>query len=209
MKKIITGLMFLAISGSGFLFNGCMNLDRTSINRNRFVIDISSQSERAEPQTGKTLKVRTFNISNRFNCKSLVYKTGPASYQSDFYNSFLISPEEMITENTISWLRKSGLFASIPDISSKADADLLMEGDIEQLYGDFSDSQKGRSIMKIEFFLLDYKEFPNKIVFQKSYNAVSSLEDNSAEELIKGYEKCLTQILQSLEKDLAENLAKK
>ena len=63
--------------------------------------------------------------------------------------------------------------------------------------------------MGIEFFLLDYNNFPNKIVFQKSYNAVSSLEDNSAEELIKGYEKCLTQILQSLEKDLAENLGKK
>lgn len=180
---------------------GCSVPEREFPLRRQYVLDVNRTGERSAAGSG-VLKVRRFRISNPFEGTSFVYRTGGVSYESDFYNGFLSPPAAMVTEEVRQWLGVSGVFGTVVDAGSHADARYALEGNIVVLYGDYSDAEKPEAVMEIQVFLFDEAGPASPVVFSSSYRAVSPIESNSPAALAAGLNDCLEKILKEIELDL-------
>jgi len=177
--------------------------------KQQYVLDVSRPGKAAAPLGAGVAKVRQFRISSRFEETGLVYRTGEMRYEADFYNEFLTSPALLITEEARDWLGASGVFAQVVDARSGADADYTLEANVTALYGDFRDEKQPRAVMAISFLLLDEDGGGISIVSLEKYRSETALESNTAAELVKGWNKCLVEILAAAEKDLQKAVSKK
>jgi len=183
------------------LLSGCGS--RTAYNQRNFILETSRDRPQQKISKDVILDVQIFSIDTTFSTKSLVYRKGQSEYETDFYNQFLVRPEDMITEKTRSWLSESGLFKWVLEPGGYTDATHMLEGNVIALYADFRDELSPKATIKIRFFLV--KLSGKSVVFGKTYEKVSEVGDRTAESLIEAYENCLENILSDLEKDLAEN----
>jgi ABC-type uncharacterized transport system auxiliary subunit len=184
------------------VLSGCGS--RTAFNQRNFVLETSRKGPQQKTSKDIILDVKNFSIDTTFNTKSLVYRKGQSEYETDFYNQFLIKPDDMITEKTRNWLSESGLFKWVLEPGSYTDATHVLEGNITALYGDFRDDSSPKASMKIRIFLVKLPE--KSMVFGKTYAVVSEVKSQTAEALVEAFDKCLINILSNLEKDLQEQL---
>jgi len=199
-SRIIT---FCSLMIASTFLPGC-GLNKTAFNQRNFILETSRNRPRQKISKDVILDVQSFSVNTTFSTKNLVYRKGESEYETDFYNQFLIRPEDMITEKTRNWLSESGLFKWVLEPGGYTDATHMLEGNIIALYADFRDESSPKATMKIRFFLV--KLSGKSIVFGKTYEAVSEVGDRTAESLIEAHENCLANILSDLEKDLQELL---
>ena len=189
-------IVSMALSGCG--------PKRIAYNQRNFVLETSRSHPQQKTSKDIILDVQSFSIDTTYSTRSLVYRKGQSEYETDFYNQFLIRPEDMITEQTRSWFSESGLFKRVLEPGSYADATHMLQGNIITLYGDFREDSSPKATMKMRFFLIEVSG--KSIVFAETYEVVSGFGDSKAESLIEAYDVCLTNILSDLERDLQEKL---
>ncbi|MHC4279827.1 MAG: ABC-type transport auxiliary lipoprotein family protein [Planctomycetota bacterium] len=200
-RKIIVLCNLIIVS---MIISGC-GPKRIGYNQTNFVLDVSRDLDQQEIVDDEIiLDVYSFNIDSAFGSKSLVYRKSESKYETDFYNKFLISPDDMITEKTRAWLSESGLFEMVAEPGSYLDATHALQGSIIALYGDFRDKSSPKATMKIRLFLVNLSD--KTVVFNKTYEAVSEAEDRTADSIVSGLNNCLINILTELENDLSVNL---
>ena len=182
------------------LVSGCSS--RQTYDKKHYILKAVRHGDSIQTEIGSILEVRRFTIDSAFAGKGLVYRTGEFEYESDFYNEFLVSPAAMITDKTRNWLAESGLFDTVPDVGSLVDPTHVIEGNITALYGDFRDRSSPKAVMETRFFLLKVKATGESTpIFGKTYQATVDIESENPQDLVKAFDKCLEDILTSLEKD--------
>jgi cholesterol transport system auxiliary component len=191
------------------LSTGCINLERSYIEKHHFVLDSSPAEDISSPDTGKVITVRRIRVSPKYEGKGLVYRLGELSYESDFYNEFFISPVSMFTEEIRKRLAGSGLFKHVVDPSSLLDAPYILEGAVTALYGDYRVSTAPKAVMEIQFFLLQETDSNLKIIFQSQHHKEEPFKGNTPDGLIKSWNTDFHQILTEFENDLKEYISKK
>ncbi len=194
-SKVMTLCSFMILS---MLLSGC------AYNKRNFVLEVSRDRPQHEISKDVVLDVQSFNVDTAFSDRSFVYRKNQSEYETDFYNQFLIRPEDMVTEKTRSWLSESGLFELVLEPGSHIDASHVLEGNIITLYGDFRDKSSPQATMKIRFFLI--KLSGKSVVFAKTYETTSESNERTAKSLVEAFDNCLTNILSDLEEDLREQL---
>ncbi len=187
---------------------GCINLERSYIEKRYFILETSRDENISSPDTGKVLTVRRFRVSAKYEGKGLVYRLKELSYESDFYNEFFISPVSMLTEEIRKRLAGSGLFKHVVDPSSLLDSTYVLEGAVTALYGDYRVSTAPKAVMEIQFLLLQETDSNPKIIFQSQYHKEEPLKGNTPDALVKSWNSALSQILTEFETDLKKTLSK-
>jgi len=185
------------------LAGGC----RTSIStQSHYVFN----AERARPASGTDttgiLDVHRLTIDRTYDFKGLVYKKDTHEFAIDYYNGFLVSPSQMITERTRNWLAKAGVFGRVLNPGSQAEPTHALEGHIVNLYGDYQDKQKPKAVMEIKFFLISHQDRTGKVLLNETYGEIQSMETIEAPDLVRALDLCLERILRSLEGDVAKAL---
>ncbi|MHC4271674.1 MAG: ABC-type transport auxiliary lipoprotein family protein [Planctomycetota bacterium] len=200
-SKIIVLCNLIIVS---MIISGC-GPKRIGYNQTNFVLEASRNLDQQEVvDNAIILDVYSFNIDSTFSSKNLVYRKSESKYETDFYNKFLISPDDMITEKTRAWLSESGLFEMVAEPGSYVDTTHALQGSIIALYGDFRDKSSPKATMKIRIFLVNLSD--KTVVFNKTYEAVSEADDRTADSIVSGMNNCLIEILTKLENDLSVNL---
>jgi ABC-type uncharacterized transport system auxiliary subunit len=180
---------------------------QTAAHKRHYILEAVRQDEPAETQTDVVLEVHRFTIDAAFAGKALVYRRDQLTYESDFYHEFLVAPAVMITEKARLWLARSGLVARVLTPGSRLEASHTLEGNITQLYGDFSDPSTAQAVLELHCFLLANENADETIVFGKVYGASIPLEAQTADALVEALDQCLIQIFERLEDDLQQSLA--
>ncbi len=167
-----------------------------------YVLDVSRPSGSSPPAEKAVLTVRRFRVSPRYEGKGLVYRRRELSYESDFYNEFLISPGSLLAEEVRQWLAASGLFQNVVDTSSYMEATHILEGNVAALYGDYRERGSPRAVLDVQLFVIDNTSVLSGIVFQQEYRKEVASDGNSAEALVDAWNEALRQVLTDLEVDL-------
>ena len=188
-------LLFLTLTG-------CATLEKNYPERNYYILNVSNKDQNSPPVLGTVLEVRRFEISPSFASREFVYRNGDLSYKSDFYNQFFRPPGQLITEQVRKWLSESSRFKYVVDSSNNVEANYILEGNVSEVFGDFRTPNTPKAVMGIQFFLTEETSTNPKIVFENNYRREVVLSSNSAEELVKGWNEALEQILTALSSDL-------
>ncbi len=186
---------------------GCVNLEKSYIEKHYFALDSSPAEDIASPDTGKVITVRRLRVSPKYEGKGLVYRLGELSYESDYYNEFFISPVSMFTEEIRKRLAGSGLFKNVVDPSSLLDSTYILEGAVTTLYGDYRVSTAPKAVMEIQFLLLRETDISPEIVLQRQYQKEEPLNGNTPDALVKSWNTAFNQILTEFENDLKEYIS--
>jgi cholesterol transport system auxiliary component len=208
MKQKILLTLFIGLFGMFPLLIGCLNLERSYLEKRYFILDVSRDKDISSPDTETILKVRRFSVSPKYEGKGFVYRLKDLSYESDFYNEFFISPASLLTEEIRKWVAGSGLFQHVVNPSSYMDPNYVLEGAVTSLYGDYGVSAAPKGILEMQFFLLDETSAGPEIIFQGKYRKEEPLKDNTPDALVKSWNEALKQILTEFETDLKENIHK-
>ena len=192
--SLVAGILFSAIA-----VTGCGG---QSYNRNHYVLQASPPAKTGARPADTVLAVRRFTIDSAYQSSGLVYRKGEFQYETDFYNHFLVSPADMITEKTRNWLAESGDFATVLDPASTVNPTHTLKANIIALYGDFRPDATPKAVMGIRFFLTAEKAAPQTVLLAKTYTSSHDLKEKNAGALVEGFDACLTNILNQLEADL-------
>jgi ABC-type uncharacterized transport system auxiliary subunit len=201
MKKLLSNLWhgaFILLA----LASGCVGIERSYPDKRYFVLEVNRNVNPSNPPGSGVLQVANIRVSPRYEDKSFVYRTSGSSYESDFYNQFLVSPAALLGEELRKGLAQSEIFRHVINASSQLEPTHVLEGVVDALYGDFRDPGAPKAVLEMEFFLR--KESPSKaeIVAAKRYAKSVAVNGRSPEALVKGWNEALDAILSALVADL-------
>ncbi len=183
---------------------GCVS--QQAYHKQTFAFDVQRIGKTAEKSYG-VLEVQNFSIVSAFAGQGLVTRTSSTGYQSDFYNEFLVAPENMITDITRIWLRDSGVFSAVVAVGRMPKPNYILNGTITKLYGDFRDPADEKAVLELHCTCVAVDGRQQSIVFDKTYSIESSIANQSASGLVSACSKSISDILTQLELDLQNSLA--
>lgn len=194
MKTIfITGLMtlYLCISGCGLE-------RRQAADSQHFLLHVERDPSAPPIAEQACLQVRPVRMAASFSGRSLVYRTGEVSYEQDYYNRFLTTPDKQITGILQSWFEQAGMSECI---SGNAD----LQARIRTFCADFTDTGNPAAVvvMHVTVTAADPRDGARRPALTKTYTARTPLPQTpSAAGVVQGLSTSLTDILQRLESDL-------
>jgi cholesterol transport system auxiliary component len=201
MKKLLSNL-WLGAFILLVLACGCVGIEKSYPDRRYFVLEVNRNVNPSNPTGNGVLQIANIRVSPRYEDKGFIYRTSGSSYESDFYNQFLVSPAALLGEELRKGLAQSQIFRHVINASSQLEPTHVLEGVVDALYGDFREPGAPKAVLEMEFFLR--KESPSKaeIVAAKRYAKSVAVTGRSPEALVKGWNEALDAILASLLADL-------
>ena len=182
------------------LSSGC--LSRPAPAKHQFVLVAARPGQPPGRSRDIVLAVRSFTADPVYNSRGLVYRKGESEYESDFYNEFLIAPQDLISSQTRNWLAQSGLFKTVLEPGSLLQATHILEGNVLALYGDLHGQNLPQAVLQVRVFLVANQGSTLQLVFTRDYRASRQAQQKTADALVAAWDQCLAQILSELEKDL-------
>ncbi len=184
------------------LTSACVNTNRDYPVKNYYIIDITRKTEPKDIKIKSVLEVDKFVSPSIKSGKEFIYRFPNDEYKSDFYNEFFINPNDLIRDETSEWIAKSGLFKAVIDSNTNFSSDLILEGNIDELYADFS-SDVIKAVLSMQLFLTENTRRKTSPLFHKNYKREIITESRAPKDLIVGWNKALEEILSEFETDVS------
>ncbi len=193
--------IFIIIAYNLFLLlnMSCISFLKKDYPQKKYFI-LSPNLEKATTHLFKSnnIKISKIKFSPFFEGKNFVYRQGENSYESDYYNEFLIFPAYNLNEGIGKWFSKSNP-SETPQMEF-LESTLLLFTNIESMYVDFREEKNPKTIWDIVFLL--QKNNDTNILFKKRYFMETRVESITPENIIQSWNVGLTEILTSLQDDL-------
>ena len=187
------------------LASGCFGgLERRPPEKQRFVLQPATEVAPVSVAGSSVVRlarvrISPVRVSPVFDNKGFVYRTGPSTFETDFYNEFFSPPGVLLREALIDWLDSTQLFDAVAR-SSAADADWVLETDLDQLFADQRDPGPPKAYLEITFRLIDART--RKVAFEKRYTASEAAADRSPAALVDAWNRGLGSMLAELVGDV-------
>ena len=201
MKKLLSNLWhgaFILLA----LASGCVGIERSYPDKRYFVLEVNRNVNPSNSPGNGVLQIANIRVSPRYEDKGFIYRTSGSSYESDFYNQFLVSPAALLGEELRKGLAQSQIFRHVINASSQLEPTHVLEGVVDALYGDFRDPGAPKAVLEMEFFLRKESASKADIVAARRYAKSVAVNGRSPEALVKGWNEALDAILSSLVADL-------
>jgi uncharacterized lipoprotein YmbA len=184
---------------------GCVNVEletRPAPVRRYFALDIEGVAPAGfSTESNGVLKLAPVRVAYRYDAKGFTYRIGPESFETDFYNQFLVAPGPMLTDELRQVLARANVFELVIDTTSLVNPTHLLEATVDELYGDFRGDSAGSAVLAMSF-VLSQSNGPARLV-QKRYEKVIPLKARSPEALVDGWNRGLEEISAALVRDLS------
>jgi len=190
------GLVLLA------LVSGCVGIEKNYPDKRYFVLEAKNKVNPPKAPASGVLQIAAVRVSPRYQDKGFVYRLSESSYESDFYNQFLVAPAALLGEEVRKGLARTQIFPHVISASSQLEPTHVLESMVDALYGDFRDPGAPKAVLEMEFFLRKESASKAEIVAAKRYTQVVAVDGRSPEALVKGWNEALAAILNSLAADL-------
>ena len=175
------------------LLTGC--LSRPALKTETFSFDVPALAG-TNVAGAPVLGIQKITVAAPFAGRSLVYRTSEFAYEKDPYAEFLDFPEKELAVAIRAELGRQGDFSAVVSADSELKPDLMMEININQLFGDFREAKNARAILRVQFL---FYQATNGIAggknFQKEYSRDLRLEQPTAAALMAGWNRGLDEII--------------
>jgi ABC-type uncharacterized transport system auxiliary subunit len=184
------------------VLSGCVSLERSYPEKHFYALELPRDVKPVNNPGRGAMQISYVRISPRYEGKNFIYRLSETSFESDFYNEFLIQPSSLIAEELAKGLARSGLFEYVMDPSSDLAPNYILEPVVNVLYGDFRNSSAPRAVLEMEFFLRKQVSGKAEILMHRRYAKAVMLQGRSPDALVKGWDEALGEILIDLIADL-------
>lgn len=141
-------------------------------------------------------------VAAAFSGNSLVYRTDDVTFVSDPYQAFISDPRAMLGNQMAAWLDHAGPFKAVTQPDSALSASYTLESTVTELYGDFRPGKPAAAVITVQFALVG-SDVESSLVFEHTISRRVPLDRASADGLVRGYGRALSEILTELAGELA------
>lgn len=159
----------------------------------------------AAAQKPITLRIGALAVAAPFRGRQLVYRYDDLKYEADFYSEFFVAPAAMLSEATARALASANAFKRvIPPGAAPDDGDYLLDGFVNELYGDAREPAKPAAVLSITFYLsaLNPASGPS-VIWSREYRQRVPISASNPDEVVRAWNTALTSLLADLARDLA------
>jgi uncharacterized lipoprotein YmbA len=198
----VTDKFWLGVWALLVLASGCVSVVKSYPDKRYFVFESKHAGNAADAKANGVLLVSSLRVSPRYESRSFVYRRSESSYESDFYNQFLVSPGAQLTEEVRRALGQAQVAQYVVGASSQSEPTHVLEGTVDALYGDFRDLSSPKAVLEMEFFLSKESSIRAEIITRKRYSKSVAVNGRTPEALVQGWNEGLSEILAALVADL-------
>jgi cholesterol transport system auxiliary component len=200
MQKNFLSIVFILFLSHSFI--NCFSIKKDFPEKKSFLLELSPSKGQARSMPKEwNVKLRKVSVSSKYLDKSFVYRRSESKYESDFYDEFLISPQQNLSEELVKYLDASGAFLSTSDMNSRIEATHYIEADFTGLYGDFREKGFPKSYMEVQLRVFDDRTAEYTPIFRKNFSKSIPMKDESPESLVDGWNQALAEICNDFIKD--------
>jgi ABC-type uncharacterized transport system auxiliary subunit len=149
------------------------------------------------------VKVRPFRALPPFDARTFIVRRAGGEYAADFYNGWLVAPQELIRVQAARYLEASRLFAAVYDPGCGTVAPLGLEGVVSGLYLDYSGDAPA-AVVSLRLLVLEERSSTLNVVFTSEKQARVALAAQDDTAAAQAFSQALTQVLEALAKELAQ-----
>lgn len=194
MRKL---LIFTSLTLSCLLLCSCIKLGGKLEPRKTYLLSLPKQQASKTHLTKSVLEVMATTAASPFDLNEFIYRVSGGRFISDYYHSFLASPNEQITDLVIRYFGNQPLFFDVMSASNQTSVpDYTLQARIVDLYADYQNSQRPQAVMTLRFQLFHQ---PNSVLkFSQLYSARVPLKKKTNEALVLAWNRCLIKILNAV-----------
>ena len=178
------------------LLTGC--LAHPPLDKQSFIFAQPPASAAKATSGNRILAIRSLQVSEPFDGREFVYRTGELSYVHDPYAEFMAHPADELLSPISSALGGSGDFSAVTEMGSALKPDTLAEIQVLQLYGDFRPTEQPAAVLTMRFVFLDVG---GPVLLQHEYSRTIPIKSRTASAVMDGWNQALTEILDSAASD--------
>jgi len=183
---------------------GCISSDsqRNAVNQKKsYALEAATPlSPLLSPRFGH-LKILSFKSQPPFEANNLVVKRANGETVMDYYTTWIAAPHELIRVQTMSYLRKTGLFKAIYDSASGSIAQAGLEGTVEQILLDCR-TDKPTAVITLRFNIIDEAASDFTMLWSTEATGRAEIEPNGPLAIINAFDKALTKALEQTTREL-------
>jgi hypothetical protein len=199
----------IGLLAASILMVGCGMSQRDKVQRQHFLLEVEYPDQAVPQPVAACFNIRITRVAPAFSGSRLVYRVGPVSYEQDYYNTFLSSPDEQLDEIIERWFRDSSRFVC-RDVTDRDEQILTLEPHVYELYADFQDGAKPAGVAKMNFRLTRFsRQTKSQVeVLKETYTVRTPLTSvpPTANEIVSAMSTSIRQILLQLEADIVAAL---
>lgn len=201
--RIAIGLLVCGLAGSGCA--GLLNQPPPA--KSYFAIDPGSPPQASlaaeqDPAPHRpVLLVRALHVSPPYDGLPFVYRIGPSQFDTDYYNNFIAPPASLLTGAMIRWLAGATPL-TVSDASTDLPHDLVLEGNITDLYIDSTDRASPKAVITGRFFVMRDHDAVVTLAGIKQYHVDAPVPARSAAGFAQAWGEAYHKLLARLAADL-------
>jgi uncharacterized lipoprotein YmbA len=193
---------------SAALFIGACSIGKPIPTPTTYSIDpASAVADAGAPAHPERLRVGRVQVAAPYDRPALVYRLTTVRYASDPYHAFLAEPGPMLGNRIAAWLDQAGLFKAVAGPGSTPPASLVLEATVTELYGDFQRNAEPAAVMAIRITIVDQVSVRPQVTYERTISRRIPLANTTPEDLVRGYDTALAEILSQLATDLSAPVA--
>lgn len=203
-------LLAASLGAGAMLSPGCALRARPALPRRTFSLlpprpASPPPADSPSPSTstsGGVLLVRLLRVAATYDSRAFIIRQSEVEFTTDAYHAFLVSPGALITDALAQWLRDLGAFAEVSTGGSQLPPSHILEGEIEELCGDYRDPAQPKASLALRLRLLHPLLGANPPVrWQRREHRAIRLTDREPGTLVTGWNQALTEIAHAFESD--------
>ncbi|MBF0298477.1 MAG: hypothetical protein HQK51_07135 [Oligoflexia bacterium] len=190
--------------------SGCLNTKYSP--RKEYLLNIPapisnsiSSLTKNSPFKKSTLFVDKVTIVSPYNQLDFIYRVSSFEYLTDYYNGFMISPENQADTALIKYLDNSALFKSLVSLSEMTKANEVetvfkLQTEITEILADYRDRNNPKAVVSIHFIIKKIKPRNSNVVvlFDKTLSSSIPIKKKDTESLCSAWNKCFQNIFEQL-----------
>jgi uncharacterized lipoprotein YmbA len=183
---------------------GCFGVTKTFPEKKYFLIELENPNSTLSAPKGSSFKIRRFSISQRFEGKEFVYRKDNVNFESDYYNSFFISPSSNLKEEFTKGLLALKVFEWDAGQNTRIDPTHYIEVSITDIYGDFRGAPK--AVLNMDLFVYTESNSTPVVLYKKSYKRSVEIQTKEAGDLVSGWNQAFAQIIGEVGAELKDKI---
>lgn len=151
------------------------------------MLPISQEASSQATNKIKTLVIAPTNIAPQFASQQFTYRVSDENYLTDYYNIFFTSQNKQVQQMLINRLSFAKLNAYVTNGDTLLTPNYVLYSDILAFYADYRHPNTPFSKVSIEFKLYKSTESGYHLVFDKTFESHTPLEEKTSEALMIGW----------------------
>jgi len=206
-RSPVTLLLRLIPSAAlALLLAGCLGGKSAQIQaaaQKRTFVPVASAARPVSPAPGfAAVKIRPFRALPPSDARTFIIRRAGGEFTADYYNGWIVSPQELVRVQAQRYLEEAGLFAAVYDSASGTLAPLSVEGVVSELYLDYA-GEAPAAVVTLRLLVLDERAAEFTVLFSAEKSARVTFKPDDTSAPAQAFGAALTQTLEALTRALA------